>query len=258
MARPIRPKKPNAKKRAAAAAAAAAAHDKKRHRGLRGWLARWRDATRRAEKRAITPSAVTPREPGGVVAINVKAISVLKGKDGLFRGAPDPTMLVAAWSVRPSTMKTVLRSVFRFRLKGALPAMGAPDVERVVSSSLKASKAVVMVVAVFEENSGEDIRALATALEDPEHLHLVDISSATPTAAPHVATVRECLADPALVDLSPRGIVLPSGDASRTRSDTWVGGGAVIVKRGHASHRLNVQSADGHQDWVVEFETRWR
>lgn len=257
MPRPIRPKKPNARKRAADEKAAKKARTSG---GLRAWFERWRASTRRAQARSETSAkkAVVVGRSTGALVIDVKPLSVLKGKDGPFRGAPDPTLIIAAYAVRPSVTKTVLRAALRFRVTGKIPVLALPDVEQLTSSQLKNASAVVIVVAVFEENSGHDVRALTSALEDADGLHIVDIATGA-QASPQVMTVRECVDDSALRELSPRGIVVGHGDASKTRSDTWVGAGALVVKRGSRHrHRLNVQSADGHQDWTVEFETFWR
>jgi len=230
--------------------------------GLAGWWKRWRQSTRRAEARAQAPTA-----RGRGLRLHIKPLYLARGHDGPLRGAPDPAMVVCAWSIDGNAVRTVLRAVVRFNVRGRLPGAAEPDVTTLVTTSLGGNRTVLLAVALYEENGGDDVQRLTMALEHPASLHFVDLggdagnghSHGHSDATPHVLSALECARDPRLSTLSPRGIVLGDGDASVTKTDQWVGGAAVVVvgQKRPLGHRLSLQSIDGRQDWTVEFATTW-
>ena len=197
--------------------------------------------------------------------LDIKPLYLARGHDGPLRGAPDPAMVVCAWSVDGDLVRTVLRAVVRFNVRGRLPGAAEPEVTTLVSTSLGGARTVLCAVALFEENGGHDVQRLTAALEHPGTLHFVDLGGDAGNghsggdATPHVLSALECARDPRLSTLSARGIVLGDGDASVTTTDQWVGGAAVVVvgQKRTADHRLSLQSIDGRQDWTVEFATAW-
>ena len=239
--------------------------------GLTAWWQRWRQSTRRAEARSHpttttwpTPSKRKKGKPDKALCVDVKPLYLVQGQDGRWRGAPDPTMVICAWAFDGNHLRTVLRSVVRFAVHGKLPGAAHPDVSQLISTSLGAAGRVLVAVALYEENRGDDVRRLTVALEHPATLHFVDFgrddghghSSGKHDAIPKVMSALECANDPRLLALTPLGIVLADGHASTTTTDQWVGGAVVVVGRNSPrSHRLSMHSIDGRQDWTVEFGT---
>jgi hypothetical protein len=239
--------------------------------GLTAWWRRWRQSTRRAEARSHPPTTTAPTpskrkkgKPDKALCVDVKPLYLVQGQDGRWRGAPDPTMVICAWAIDGNVLRTVLRSVVRFAVHGKLPGAAQPDVTQLISTSLGAAGRVLVAVALYEENRGDDVRRLTVALEHPATLHFVDFggddghghSSGNHDAIPKVMSALECANDPRLLALVPRGIVLADGDAATTTTDQWVGGAVVVVSSNRPrSHRLSLHSIDGRQDWTVEFAT---
>ena len=238
---------------------------------LTAWWQRWRQSTKRAEARShpstTTASAASKKskgKAGNALRVDVKPLYLVRGQDGRWRGAPDPTMVICAWAIDGDHLRTVLRSVVRFRVQGKLPGAAHPDVTQLIGTSLGAAGRVLVAVALYEENRGDDVRRLTVALEHPATLHFVDFggddghghSSGHHDAIPNVMSALECANDPRLLALAPRGIVLADGDAATTTTDQWVGGAVVVVSSNRPrSHRLSLHSIDGRQDWTVEFAT---
>jgi hypothetical protein len=231
---------------------------------LGAWWSSWRRSTKAAATRARGPRPVpTPRKPtsAGALRLSFAPLAVAAAHDGALRGLPDPTLLLAVFAVddKRRLLRPALRAVVRYRLTGRAPCDAQPEVEHVVTAGLRCARALI-VATLWEENSGVDIRALASALERPEDLHLVDLRGATPDvhAAYDAVGGRELGSSGPLAALSPRGILVESIDAARTRSDTWVGGAAVVVPASPLApvqHRLALRSADGRQDWTIAFST---
>jgi hypothetical protein len=123
---------------------------------------------------------------------------------------------------------------------------------------LKFAPRALVVAALWEENSGVDVGTLAAALEDPEHLHFINL--ATPT--PEVHTVREASLDERHAALAPRGILVGPRDVAQASSDTWVGGAILVVPttthHRRVPHRVTLESADRVQKWTLSFSTKRR
>ena len=213
MTRALQPPRENAVQRARSETAAQAKPSKtsktSKPSAVWTWLDRWRSATRRAVARATTTTTNPParkaakkqketqktknekrRRRAGALLLEMQPLYLVRGEDGPFRGAPDPTMVVCAWNLGDHGPQTVLRSVVRFDVRAKLPAAAHPDVARLMSTALDRKAPVVLFVALFEENSGDDVRRLAAALEHPERLHFVElrrVHSASP--APNADTV---------------------------------------------------------------------
>lgn len=173
----------------------------------------------------------------------------------MFRGRADPLLLLAVYAIDDDSIVPVLRGVIRFDIPRAAPCSATPDVRKLKTTTLKFAPRTLVVAALWEEDSGVDARALALALEDPEHLHFINL--ATPT--PEVQTVREASVDERIAHLSPRGILVGARDVARAESDTWVGGAIVVASTAHwrrQQHRVTLQSADRRQAWTLSLSTK--
>jgi hypothetical protein len=240
---------------------------------LGGWWRSWRRSTRNAEARATPKPAPPPSSSasskrrghageGGQLQITFPPLEIALAHDGALRGLADPTLLLAVFGIddRRQRLLPVLRSVVRYQLPGAAPCSALPDVHNVVSTVLRGCQRALVVASLWEENSGVDVRALASALERPDELHLVDLHGVTPEVHTALDAVGLPSASPApLAGLSARGILVDHGDVARTQSDTWVGGAAVVVALNHwrtVEHRIALRSTDGRQDWTLQFATR--
>lgn len=232
---------------------------------LQTWWKKWKRSTAQALRRAkqkpkalpAKPTSTTkPRSASNALRFEVDPLLLVKGSDGLFRGAPDPTLVLAAWQIDDASRpRAVLRAAVRFHVTGALPGRAAPDVDVLHSAPLVKGHErlrLVVVAALFEENSGGDIRALASVLEHGEHVCLVDNRSGVPVVK-HLGEV----ADEAGLDvIAARGILVDHRHASQTQSDQWVGAGVVVVGSRPTRHTISLQSADLRQDWTLSFSTR--
>jgi hypothetical protein len=223
---------------------------------LLAWWDRWRRSTRRAAARALpapkkTATTTTMTTSRGL-RVQLAPLLLVKASDGFWRGRPDPTLVLCAWAFDDvGRARTVLKAVVRFAAKAGVPDTAPADVDRLASTAVPRSERLLLCLALFEENGGDDIRALAAALERPEQLCFVDTAASVPV----VKSAGEAVNDDALAVVSARGVLVDHAHASATRTDQWVGGAVVVVARGARDHRVSLQSADGRQDWTLSFTT---
>ncbi len=216
--------------------------------------ARTEAKTARQKKATTQAHKAAPRS----LQVSFEPLLVVEGKDGFLRGLPDPTLVLCAFAIDSAGhVRTALKGVVRFAVAGRAPAHAPPSVSALASTSLAPTDIVVLVAALFEENGGADIRALAAALEDHGGVSVVDIGGGVP--------VVHSLVEAAAVDVNAgmvaRGILCGRRDPSRTTSDQWVGGALLVLaggkkQRAWRAHRVALRSADGRQDWVLSLRTR--
>lgn len=199
------------------------------------------------------------RKPvGRAVELELTSLEVASGYDGLFRGAPDPVIVVAAYAIGAATEpRTLLRHAFRVdvatsrmpatiptRLKGKQP----------VRSSSIAGEHVLLVAVGIEDDGGDGASRVFGALEQADQLALasdegVDIE---PLAA--LASSVEAWASPRrallLVDGRPLG--------ASVLQDDWVGACAVTfpLEPRNREHRMHLVSDDGKNDWTAVLLSR--
>jgi hypothetical protein len=97
----------------------------------------------------------------------VEKLEIARGHDGLFRGPPDPVLLLGVYVGDGSTFRMLGRSLHRFHPRGNFPADTLPDVAEVPSGAIDAVtpfRYIALAVAL-EEDGGEDVQRIYGALE---------------------------------------------------------------------------------------------
>jgi hypothetical protein len=227
---------------------------------------------RRRQRRKRKAVALAPREgaavePAGVdagsragavlrVQLRMGQLELAKGHDGLLRGEPEPTLLVAVYCATAEHTRLGGRYLYRFECPGGYPCKVSPrepSREACVVEVDPGARLVLLALAV-EEDSGRGLQALYAALERGESI-VVSASDSTVFIPLHL---HECDA-PALAPGLGHRVHLSFGEhdpATQTEGDGWVAAvvlhAAPVVQQG--LHRLHFRAGDGRNDWTAELE----
>lgn len=192
---------------------------------------------------------------GVVFRGRVAELEIARGHDGLFRGPPDPVLVVGVYAVGDGHAALVGRSLHRFRPTGSFPSKVPPrDDERALPTADLRTDAPMRFVALavaLEEDGGKDVQRIYGAVEHvgklalwaAEHLEVDPVGVGGLEGAAWSA--------PVAVDLQIDGAL-----ASATcTSDKWIGAVAwALAPRKPAwatRYRLPFQSADRRNDWTA-------
>ncbi len=131
---------------------------RKRRKGRRG------QRKKRIEDGALHPQRVS------TLAVSLPRLTIAKGHDGLFRGSPEPTLLVGVFLTDegPRPARTIARGIWRFQSPSSYPSEVATKGDGKVKAELVVARpghVAVLAVAV-EEDAGSDIRDIFAAMED--------------------------------------------------------------------------------------------
>lgn len=230
------------------------------HRGRVGKGSRRRKRKRRKEtalaRRGGAALALGPAAAGSVLRIDLRMeqLELAKGYDGLLRGAPEPTLVVAVFGATAEHVRLVGRFLYRFERPESFPCKVAtrePSRESCVVGIQPGARLVLLAVAI-EEDSGRGLQATYAALERADAIVVWGSEHGAPLPM-HLGEL-----DPQLMplDLGHRVHVLVDGNdlATQASGDDWVD--AVVLHSVPAfqnrRHRLRFCAADGRNDWTAE------
>lgn len=190
--------------------------------------------------------------------VEVQHFEIASGYDGLFRGAPEITVVAGVYSVGAAA-RTLARAVFRAdALDGAhFPQIIAPKASERTAVVTTNDPAVLVIAVGIEDDGGGSIARAFGALERANDIALASVADGA-----DVVSLQDVTA--AAWGEAKRAIVLVDGVPlqSRTVGDDWVGAAAVCVARvpGTRRHRLHLASDDLVNDWTVVTATKigWR
>jgi hypothetical protein len=184
----------------------------------------------------------------------VDALEIARGHDGLFRGKPDPVLVVGTYWFDGAMVRTFGRSIHRFDVHANAPTLSRPDSAAFPSCTLPAGggDAFYVVAIAIEENDADGVTSLYGAVERPQHLSVSPIEKTEVDCFPLAALPRSReWSIPVSVQL-----LVGGGHASALcRSDTLVG--AVVFwlparpMAMASSYRLPFVSDDKKNDWTA-------
>lgn len=192
--------------------------------------------------------------------IELTALDLARGHDGLLRGAPEPVVLFAAFlldAARPP--KPLGRAFARFAPKDRFPAV-IPPIEKAVIRGRARSNSLARVVLLgiaLEEDSGKDIERVYARLSDGKGLRVWEPEDAIPapaaigeltgwalSPAPHSARVHVVEEGADLQDIC--------------KEDELIGACAIVLapRRSEERYYLGFTSPDGKNDWTASLDVR--
>lgn len=188
------------------------------------------------------------------VALEVASMEVVAGDDGLFGGAPEPTLVVGLYAVGRGQPLLLGRALARFRPTRKLPVTVAPTERTGVAvefvSAANDLHFVVLAIAL-EEDGGKDVRRLYGALEHPYELSVFShvAREVTPVSLGEVRTASWPVDQPTGVEL------LVDGSPARCKDDSLVGATVLHLSARETSatslYRMPFRTADRKNDWTV-------
>lgn len=190
------------------------------------------------------------------IAIEVAALEVVAGFDGLLGGKPEPVLVLGAYAVGRGQAVLLDRAMGRFLPKGRFPVTVSPEAPVKLGARL-VSKAedlhFVLLVLALEEDGGKDVRAFYGSLEHPNELSVFASTQAevSPLGVGEVGAARWPLDQPTAVDLLADG----SPASSRCTDDTFIGASVLHLSTRRAPatslYRVPFRSADRRNDWTA-------
>lgn len=212
------------------------------------------------KKRKSPPAPFTATLQTFRLSVELTALDMVTGDDGLLRGMPEPVVLLAAYFVSPATPARAARSqplgrlLVRLHPEGRFPLVVTPPDRPTLKARVRgtAEDRIILLAVGLEEDSGKDVERLYAHLADAAHLRVYEVDA--PEPAP--ATVTELGAHPATPPpLAQRVNVLVDGKDLR---DTCEGdeliGADVVVTSPHRSEEVfhaHFLQMDRRNDWTA-------
>ncbi len=185
----------------------------------------------------------------------VDKLEIARGHDGLFRGGPDPVLVVGVYAAFGLTMRLIGRTLHRFPSKTKFPTEVAPDAPAlpaaIVESEVPAFHFVLLAIAL-EEDGGTDVQRMFGTLE---HVDLISLWS-TDRSEVEPVPLAAFPDDPAHAVPRPVELVIDSAAAAGTcTSDKWIGAVCWSVQAraapSAAMYRLPFLAPDRRNDWTA-------
>ncbi len=131
------------------------------------------------QKPASAGDSDTPRR---TVRLKVECLEVARGHDGFLRGKPEPVLLIAVYRTNgPASVSLVGRLLVRALLKSEIPCnVDLGEQELHYDARFALTERIVVLAFAVEEDSGEGVQALYTALETPEQILLYNALDSVP------------------------------------------------------------------------------
>lgn len=184
----------------------------------------------------------------------VESLELKKARDGLFRGLPEPVILIAIYGVDAHGTHMLRVEKLAFKVTGQsadpLPWTHSPWLHEVPAGGHLA----VLVVAM-EEDSGDDIARVQTALQSPESLQLWRLDE---EPRQRVTFAEANNADDAI---SPSPVDVENGRGAFSVScswDKWVGACLWVESAPHEEsvREARVRRRFKGNDWTMRVRTR--
>lgn len=214
---------------------------------------------RRSEnKRRRAVSDLAPKKRRVSATLSVRDLEIARGHDGLFRGDPEPLVVLGLYSLGGESFALEDRQVVRFESPSAIPSSVRPkpgDAQMRVRRSLGEGDRFLLLLSAIEEDSGDDVATFFQALESPKLLSafLTDASDPTPHLLRDLAAAR----NPEFTDALGCSLLLDGSLMSqRCKGDNFVASSFLTCEVGESSRRARFVSEDGLNDWTLTFDLR--
>jgi hypothetical protein len=143
-------------------------------------MTKGRMAKRRAARRKRNGDSRAVRRR---LVVTLQSLEVMAGHDGLFRGKPEPVVVVAGYRAGVSAPALIGKLHTRAKLTGKPPLVASlGDTELCYDARMEPGERFVIVAVAIELDSGDGLAKLHSSLERPASLELW--SPADPVPAP--------------------------------------------------------------------------
>lgn len=207
-----------------------------------------------AKRSAGTEESIRPFQ----LRVAVKNLEIVRGYDGLFRGVPEPIVLLAAFLLDGESVRPLGRQLIRFAIpQNRFPCTVANlSIEALGAKSRAGQQAkILLLMLALEEDSGEDILRIYTHLAEAKHWRIWRLED--PVPSPMAVMELGAMPLPTLPYLCSVGVV-DDGHELRDicKDDTLVGAGLVMLGTGRweDEFRIRFLSADERNDWTARVE----
>lgn len=184
----------------------------------------------------------------------VESLELTKAHDGIFRGLPEPVILIAIYRVDESGTQLLRSEKLAFKVTTESPEP-LPWTHSPWQHEIPEGGHLATLLIGIEEDSGDDIVRVEAALQSPESLQLWRLDE-----EPRVrVTFAEANAADDAISPSPVDVENPRGAFSVSCAwDKWVGACLWVEA---APHEESVREARLHQrfkgnDWTMRVRTR--
>lgn len=189
-------------------------------------------------------------------SVELTAVEIACGHDGLLRGKPEPVVLLAAYHAASGRVSALARRMFRLRPGASFPCEVKPEGGVLLGPEavLPLGGALVVLAVGIEEDTGDGLRAIYGALEDAASLRLwaADADMPAPLALTEL---------PGALGAATR-VHLVSGDLDARdlcRGDDYVGAAMIRLPAESCrarTERLHLVGPDRRNDWTALVRAR--
>lgn len=190
------------------------------------------------------------------LSLCVQGLEIARGYDGFLRGKPEPIVIVSAYVIQGSAVRTMGRSLHRFTPTRSFPSIVLPDVANPITAraGLDDDRTWFAIVALaLEEDTGRSVQTLYGEVESHHALRVLPAAQDNP----NLWSMTELSADHQMWRY-PQPVHLLIGDrdaANVCDSDKWIGAAAWLMEARRdpclSDFRLHFQSRDRRNDWTA-------
>ncbi len=209
----------------------------------------------RKKKHRQRPAAAADSDtPRRTLRLTVETLEVARGHDGFLRGKPEPALLIGAYRTNgASPVSLVGRLLVRAELKSDMPcSVDLGEQELHYDARFAVTERIVVLAFAVEEDSGEGVQALYTALETPAQILLYNGLDSVPAPRSLSDWAREECAAPAAPAVE---VLLASANLEELAgSDEYIAASAFSVStqaRTDEVWRLPFVARDERNDWTL-------
>ena len=215
----------------------------------------------RAKPRAKQEAQGQKEGPKRTATVCVSSLEIARGYDGVFRGTPEPALLLGLFECGPDSIRLLDRCLLRFEVAGKVPGVYEPQAAnraaRRVTGRIDHERTFSLVVMAVEEDSGAGLSHLYGLLERPEALSFWRSTTDIPEVR-ELATLAADITLPGAREamvLSVASLLADATDVSElAQGDDFVGAAvghyaAKIQAKGGL--RATFTSADSKNSWTA-------
>jgi hypothetical protein len=223
-------------------------------------MARKHKSARKKKKTKNPPAPFTATLQTFGLYVELTALEMATGDDGLLRGMPEPVVILAAYLVteatpeRPARSKPLGRLLVRLHPEGRFPLVVAPSESAALKARVRATPndRIVLLAVALEEDSGKDVEHLYGHLIDASYLRVYEIDAAEPSPV----TITELGALPVTTPpLAHRVNVLVDGKDLRDtcKGDEFIGADVALLSphKSEEVFRAHFLPVDRRNDWTA-------
>lgn len=185
-----------------------------------------------------------------VATLRLESLEIARGHDGLFRGPPEPAVILAILGCSAGRTTLLDRRIARFPPPRDVPCTMRPRESVVMAPMLDDDHTHALVLAIgVEVDDGRDLGRLFAALEDGDAWSAARLDDDVPLRSPMGSLATDAVGRTLRIGLALAREAIEDG-----RSDDVVGASLTSLPahtRTRRDARLALRSPDGRNDWTA-------